>query len=110
MFILYHLACDKVCKTCYGLGNQQCLECADGHIMEGKKCIPYEKSKKSNQMEIFKYLAYVSISILLCFLMSKKSLVASIITVLLSVYIGLAEYANLNGLNNAMHAFEELFL
>ena len=86
------------------------MDCAAGYIKEGEKCIRYEKSKKSNQMEIVKYLAYVSISILLCFLMSKKSLVASIITVLLSVYIGLAEYANLNGLNNAMHAFEELFL
>lgn len=107
----YHcIACDKVCKTCYGLGSEECLECADGYVKEGKKCIPYAESKKGNRNEIFKYLLYVALTIFSMCLMSKRPLVALLITILLSVYIGLVEYANLNSFDSIMQVLEEFIL
>ena len=101
------IPCNKACKTCLGFGPKECLECADGYVKEGRSCVPFEESQASNRLEVFKYLLYVALTVLSCWLMNRRPLVGSFITVLLCVYIALREYANHLALDSTLEVFEE---
>lgn len=104
----YHcIACSKECKSCTGFGPKDCVECADGYVKENRACVPYEESQTSNRMEILKYLLYVTLTILSCWLMNRRPLVGSMITVVLCIIIALSEYANRLNLDSPMDVFEE---
>lgn len=104
----YHcIPCNKACKSCVGFGAKDCIECADDHVKEGRVCVPFEQSQTNNRLEIFKYLLYVALTVLSCWLMNRRPLVGSFITVLLCVFIALREYANHLAVDSYLDVFEE---
>ncbi|VVC29483.1 Laminin EGF domain,EGF-like calcium-binding, conserved site,EGF-like, conserved site,EGF-like [Cinara cedri] len=83
------LNCDQSCKDCYGDGNDMCYNCAPGYTMKNKICTVSTEWKDADQS---RYLTYIGLGIATLIIFRMDTTIASIVGVLLAVYIMMAEY------------------
>jgi hypothetical protein len=84
--------CDKACDGCNGDGPDMCLKCGKNYVLKDSYCVDSKVKTQETNMEMSRYATYFGLSLATCIIFRKNMYVASIIGIVVAVYIGLAEY------------------
>jgi len=85
--------CDKACDGCDADGPDNCLKCAEGYSLKNKFCV----ADKPAQGKIFnidntRFFTYAGLVVATCIILHKNHVVASVVGVVVAVYISFTEY------------------
>lgn len=86
------LACDKSCNGCTGDGPDMCLRCADGYHKKDNFCINSDILGRKWHENIARYATYIGLCIATCITFYRNIYLASIIGLIVGVYISVSEY------------------
>ncbi|GFS51611.1 cysteine-rich with EGF-like domain protein 2-A [Trichonephila inaurata madagascariensis] len=84
--------CDKSCDGCRGDGPDMCEKCAKGFTYQEPFCIETKTWQRSVHVEVARYATYIGLCIATCIILRRNFYIASLIGLLVGVYIGLSEY------------------
>lgn len=86
------LYCDRACKSCTGDGPDMCIKCAEGYILKDKVCIEKKIWWRDVHVQLARYATYLGLCIATFIIFKRTAYVASVIGLLVAVYIGFSEY------------------
>lgn len=69
-----------------------CLKCAPDFINKGGVCIDTKIRDQQANLETTRYATYLGLSFATCIIFRKNVYIASVIGILVALYIGIAEY------------------
>ncbi|XP_064483431.1 cysteine-rich with EGF-like domain protein 2 isoform X2 [Ornithodoros turicata] len=84
--------CDRACASCTGDGPDMCVKCADGYILKDKMCIEEKLWWREMHVLVARYSTYLGLCIATFIIFKRNAYVASVIGLLVAVYIGFSEY------------------
>ena len=90
-------ACDKSCDGCTGDGPDLCLKCASGHHLEDGICVDSEMKSQEFKFLLTRYATYLGLCLATVIILRKNIYIASVIGLLVAMYIGLAEFTLKDG-------------
>ncbi|KAI4478688.1 hypothetical protein M0804_011716 [Polistes exclamans] len=86
------LGCDKACNGCTGDGPDMCIKCADGHHKKDNLCINSDLLGRKRHENFARYATYLGLCIATCIILQRNIYAASVIGILVAVYISVSEY------------------
>ncbi|XP_070161933.1 cysteine-rich with EGF-like domain protein 2 [Polyergus mexicanus] len=86
------LACDKACNGCTGDGPDMCIKCAEGHHKKDNMCINSDLLGRKKKENLARYLTYFGLCVAICIILQRNIYAASIIGLLVAIYISVSEY------------------
>ena len=90
-------ACDKSCDGCNGDGPDSCLKCASGYHLEDRICVDSEMKSQELKFSLTRYATYLGLCLATVIILRKNIYIASVIGLLVAMYIGLAEFTLKDG-------------
>ncbi|XP_015786452.1 cysteine-rich with EGF-like domain protein 2 [Tetranychus urticae] len=84
--------CDKACDGCHGDGPDSCTKCAVDFVMKEGICVDTKIRDREVHLEKSRYITYLGLCIATCIIFQKNIYIASIIGLLVALYITAAEY------------------
>ncbi|RWS13297.1 cysteine-rich with EGF-like domain protein 2 [Dinothrombium tinctorium] len=102
--------CDKACDGCNGDGPDNCKKCAVGFVKKDNICVNAKNEERAKQMELSRYATYFGLCVSTCIIFRKNIYVASVIGLIVALYIAVAEYTVRGGSgSNSNNFFSDLF-
>lgn len=86
------LDCDKSCNGCTGDGPDMCIKCAEGYHKKDNLCINSDLLGRKQQENIARYATYFGLCIATYIIFQRNIYIASIIGLLVGIYISASEY------------------
>jgi len=85
--------CDKACDGCDADGPDNCLRCASGYSLKNKFCVADKMaSGKIFNIDNTRFFTYAGLVVATCIILHKNFVVASVVGVVVAVYISFTEY------------------
>ncbi|CAG2114041.1 unnamed protein product, partial [Medioppia subpectinata] len=84
--------CDKACDGCNGDGPDSCLKCAQNHVLKDGICLDPEANKRETHISLARYATYLGLCVATCIIFRNNIYVASVIGLVVAVYITLSEF------------------
>lgn len=86
------MSCDVACDGCTGDGPDMCIKCAEGYLKTDNVCMNTDILERKWKENVTRYLTYVGLCIATCIIFQRNMFIASIIGLLVGVYISISEY------------------
>ncbi|CAL7936584.1 unnamed protein product [Xylocopa violacea] len=86
------LSCDKACNGCVGDGPDMCTKCAKGYHKKDNLCINSDLLGRKQQENMARYATYFGLCIATCIIFQRNIYIASVIGLLVGIYISVSEY------------------
>ncbi|XP_012265730.2 cysteine-rich with EGF-like domain protein 2 [Athalia rosae] len=86
------LECDKACDGCTGDGPDMCIKCVDGHRKKDNICVDSDLLGRKRKENIARYSTYFGMCLATCIILQRNVYAASVIGLLVGVYISVSEY------------------
>ncbi|XP_026824622.1 cysteine-rich with EGF-like domain protein 2 [Ooceraea biroi] len=86
------LACDKACDGCNGDGPDMCTKCIEGYTEKDNLCINTDLFGRKKQENLARYMTYVGLCVATCIILQRNIYAASVIGLLVALYISISEY------------------
>ncbi|KAK0074232.1 hypothetical protein PV326_012632, partial [Microctonus aethiopoides] len=86
------LNCDSACNGCNGDGPDMCIKCADDHEKKDNVCINPEAIGRKERENYMRYATYLGLCIATCIILQRNVYAASVIGLIVGIYISLSEY------------------
>ncbi|XP_054163183.1 cysteine-rich with EGF-like domain protein 2 [Oppia nitens] len=88
----YCYQCDKACDGCNGDGPDSCLKCAPNYVLNNDICIDVNSNKREVHISLARYATYLGLCVATCIIFRNNIYVASVIGVVVGVYITISEF------------------
>jgi hypothetical protein len=69
-----------------------CLSCADDYVKKGEFCVDSKARKKEESVDVSRYATYFGLCVATCVIFSNNIYIASVIGLIVALYIAIAEY------------------
>ncbi|KAL2723181.1 cysteine-rich with EGF-like domain protein 2 [Vespula maculifrons] len=86
------LGCDKACNGCTGDGPDMCIKCADDYHKKDNLCINSDLLGRKRHENFARYATYLGLCVATCIILQRNIYAASVIGILVAVYISVSEY------------------
>ncbi|XP_043683140.1 cysteine-rich with EGF-like domain protein 2 [Vespula pensylvanica] len=86
------LGCDKACNGCTGDGPDMCIKCADDYHKKDNLCINSDLLGRKRHENFARYATYFGLCVATCIILQRNIYAASVIGILVAVYISVSEY------------------
>lgn len=97
------LKCDQSCQGCHGDGPDMCVKCAAGHHLKDGLCTPRQSSTSADWT---RYLTYFGLCVATFIIFQKNTIVASVIGLLVGIYVTVSEYMLSSPASDQNHALQ----
>ncbi|XP_040079161.1 cysteine-rich with EGF-like domain protein 2 isoform X1 [Ixodes scapularis] len=88
--------CDFSCNGCTGDGPDMCVTCAEGYVLKDKVCVDESVKWRELHVVLARYATYLGLCVATFIIFKRNVYAASVIGVLVAVYIGFSEYTLAN--------------